>query len=565
MPLPVPKKGEKEDAFVSRCMGDGVMNEDYPESDQRAAICHSQFGKKMAANLSLNEETKQVRELRHLMSNLIRRDKLEGEECLVCPTVLIVEGVHNGMFYPNEELEKFPDSWNGRPVIVNHTFENGKAVTANQPKYLEKQTVGHVFNTRWDSKIKKLVGEAWIGIKKCVALAPDILKKLETNMPIEVSTGLFTECDGEAGEWNGEKHNGTVMNYRPDHLALLPNDVGACSWEDGAGMPRINSKEGGEEENEMTIQEMAMRLSSNEVSHQEIWTALNKVLSEKVGKTAYVLDVYDDWFTYDVNSADGVKMFKQGYKKDDKGTVVLTGNPSEVKRKTEYVPVTNEENNGEAEGQGDTTTQGGSTMDRSKLVEALIANSDWSKEDSDVLTKMSDAQFKRVTAPHIDDEGKPVMNADAEAAAKVKADADEAKVKAEADAKVKAKDDGVAPVANKEQKKEEKKDEAPKTVEDILNNIENGELKETLTRAIARDKGIKDGMVADLVANKACPFTKEQLEVKPINELEGLLALAGSEKKAMDFTAQSPAPVTNVEEDVPAMPKLFANKEEKKG
>lgn len=41
MPLPKPKKGEKENEFISRCMSE--LNDEYPDEDQRAAICHSQW------------------------------------------------------------------------------------------------------------------------------------------------------------------------------------------------------------------------------------------------------------------------------------------------------------------------------------------------------------------------------------------------------------------------------------------------------------------------------------------------------------------------------------------
>jgi len=43
MPIPTKHSGEKEQEFVSRCMGDPVMNKEYPDQKQRAAICYTQF------------------------------------------------------------------------------------------------------------------------------------------------------------------------------------------------------------------------------------------------------------------------------------------------------------------------------------------------------------------------------------------------------------------------------------------------------------------------------------------------------------------------------------------
>jgi len=43
MPLPKPKKGQKESEFISSCMGSEIMKSEYPDQKQRAAVCYSQF------------------------------------------------------------------------------------------------------------------------------------------------------------------------------------------------------------------------------------------------------------------------------------------------------------------------------------------------------------------------------------------------------------------------------------------------------------------------------------------------------------------------------------------
>ena len=45
MPIPTPNSGESREDFISRCMGDSVMTEEY-ESGQRYAICDSQWDKR---------------------------------------------------------------------------------------------------------------------------------------------------------------------------------------------------------------------------------------------------------------------------------------------------------------------------------------------------------------------------------------------------------------------------------------------------------------------------------------------------------------------------------------
>lgn len=46
MPIPKPRKNENEDDFIGRCMGDDVMKKEYPEQDQRRAVCQQQWDDK---------------------------------------------------------------------------------------------------------------------------------------------------------------------------------------------------------------------------------------------------------------------------------------------------------------------------------------------------------------------------------------------------------------------------------------------------------------------------------------------------------------------------------------
>ena len=43
MPLPKPSEDESRKQFVDRCMADEVMNSEFPEREQRYAVCNSQY------------------------------------------------------------------------------------------------------------------------------------------------------------------------------------------------------------------------------------------------------------------------------------------------------------------------------------------------------------------------------------------------------------------------------------------------------------------------------------------------------------------------------------------
>jgi phage I-like protein len=46
MPIPKPRKDEKQDDYISRCMGDETMNKEYPDSKVRSGVCHTQWRQK---------------------------------------------------------------------------------------------------------------------------------------------------------------------------------------------------------------------------------------------------------------------------------------------------------------------------------------------------------------------------------------------------------------------------------------------------------------------------------------------------------------------------------------
>jgi hypothetical protein len=157
---------------------------------------------------------------------------------LVVPVVMMVEGVHNGsqgpLFHSITELGKFPESWNGIPVVIYHPEEDGQSVSANSPDIIDKMTVGRVYNTQVEGK--KLKAEVWLDEDKLNTVSEKTLNDVNDTKEVEVSLGMFTENEMEEGDYNGEKYVGIAHNHRPDHLAILPDQIGACSCADGCGL-----------------------------------------------------------------------------------------------------------------------------------------------------------------------------------------------------------------------------------------------------------------------------------------------------------------------------------------
>ena len=46
MPIPTPTENEQEGEFIVRCMADETMRDEYPDRQQRLAICYGEWRKK---------------------------------------------------------------------------------------------------------------------------------------------------------------------------------------------------------------------------------------------------------------------------------------------------------------------------------------------------------------------------------------------------------------------------------------------------------------------------------------------------------------------------------------
>lgn len=175
-------------------------------------------------------------------SETVRRETLAGREYLVAPVVAIRAGILNGELVPLEEIAAYVEAWNGIPLPLGHPTVRGVPISANTPELEATLSVGRFWNAEMiDDRLR---GEAWVDIGKAQAMGGDaleVLKRLENDEGIEVSTAYFRDLEPTPGQINGQRYTGIQHNLRPDHLALLLHEIGACSWKDGCGVPRINT------------------------------------------------------------------------------------------------------------------------------------------------------------------------------------------------------------------------------------------------------------------------------------------------------------------------------------
>jgi hypothetical protein len=174
---------------------------------------------------------------------MCREETLDGKHYLVFPMIMMVEGVHvnNGgaSLYTAEQLSAIPEAWNTKPIVVLHPEKDGAPISACTKEVIEKQGIGIILNASYENG--KLKAEAWIDVVKAEKVEPGLIVNLRTGLMLEVSIGHFSKDREEKGKWNNEEYTKIITDIIPDHLAILPNQVGACSVADGAGIPRINS------------------------------------------------------------------------------------------------------------------------------------------------------------------------------------------------------------------------------------------------------------------------------------------------------------------------------------
>lgn len=456
----------------------------------------------------------------------VREETFEGRPHLVAPVVLLVHGVHNRLYYPPEELAKYPAAWNGVPVPVQHPIQDGQHVSANSPAVIEKQSVGRLFNVRYDTELEKLVGEVWVDIAKARAVSPQALEGLRNGL--EVSTALWCDDDVTPGEWNGEEYDAIVRNIRPDHLALLPGGEGACNWTDGCGI-RANARRALSRMAAalgLRLRREVAELVAAEMSHEDIREKLHgAIVAVTPGSPAiWIREVFDDRVIYELSEiGEPSELYQRSYAVSADEEVQLVGDSVQVREETSYVPV------GEEDTRPAVNKQEEPEMKKDEAIKALIADkrTHFEATDEEWLKGLSEEQLKKLE-PTCPDAMKP----------------NEATPPAA---------DPPAPKVEEPPKVEPKAEEKPVTVDDYIATAP-AEIQSVLSRAIARDRAEKDELVKAILANKRNKFAETVLRAKDLDELEALAALG---EVAPDYSGRAGGPAPVDDDAVPPMPKVF--------
>ena len=77
MPLPTPKKDEGQDDFIKRCMSNDTMKEEFPDNDQRLAVCFQKWKDKDKKDMEPEESRKEIIEEKIITDTIRTEDNIE--------------------------------------------------------------------------------------------------------------------------------------------------------------------------------------------------------------------------------------------------------------------------------------------------------------------------------------------------------------------------------------------------------------------------------------------------------------------------------------------------------
>lgn len=349
----------------------------------------------------------------------VRTETLMGRDFRVFPAVLVREQVLNNnlgpTFLPAEEIAASVDAWNGIPVVIRHPRSRGMPVSARSPEVLNARGAGFLFRSRFEKAALK--ADVFIDVSRAGEMEDtgDVVNQVDSGEIGELSTGFGTNLEKVEGTFGGKKFSAILRDIRPDHLALLPDEVGACSVSDGCGLG-VNHAGDCQAENEEPVDPphlgpppspeavatdtawqrfvataarfLGLARGAENESDEDRRRTLSTALREQHGgedRHVWVSDVFSDdgAVVFEVEVMDGGEgggLFRSTYEIAEDGTVTF-GDPEKVRRVSAYEPVANAAGDHQQE----------DNMNRTQMIAQLVAAGTL---DEEALNKLSDCQLK---------------------------------------------------------------------------------------------------------------------------------------------------------------------------
>lgn len=178
MPIPKPQPNEARNEFISRCMGDPTMVDEFPENDQRAAVCSTAWQEKASTNSrSLDVE-------------------------------IFATGMWNGLDFTTEDLKVI--------AMAYHALESVHDVPLKFGHNDEQQMTDGQPSLGW-------ISDVWVAGEKLMARFIDMPKIVYEAIKSKLYKHVSVELD------MGVEHKGSHYSWVLSGVALLGADIPAVN------------------------------------------------------------------------------------------------------------------------------------------------------------------------------------------------------------------------------------------------------------------------------------------------------------------------------------------------
>ncbi|EAA8526642.1 DUF2213 domain-containing protein [Salmonella enterica subsp. enterica] len=222
----------------------------------------------------------------------ITTETIDGKPHIVVRgiTPVVDDIVMNRKLYPAAEIEKAYNTLERNPMPLGHPKVDGKHVSARDVRAVNEYHVG-AWLQNVSHKDGKVTGDMYVN--RQYAESSDKGKRLINRLdemlagtnsdPIHISTGLLYSGIAANGESKGKKYNEIATNMMFDHVAVLLDEPGAGTPDEGVGI--FVNAEGDEVEIEVVNLEEASNPDPQDHSFKSFLNQLKALFSANSDST----------------------------------------------------------------------------------------------------------------------------------------------------------------------------------------------------------------------------------------------------------------------------------------
>lgn len=278
MPIPTPNAGESQDDFIGRCMGNDAMQAEFPDQEQRAAVCLDAWSKKSALPVGLTLHVRSSPTGLYFKNYDAKTTDVDADKSTEV-SIITTGGVDRDLEVVVSKGLRFPDHVT---VLFNHNPEKPvgrKMWTKTHAGIVKAKT--EYGSTAFAQETFTLVMEG-ILLQKSIGMNPGTMKRRQI-VPGDLRKHV---------EWKGAEtviEGADILEYSVVSIAANPDAIRRAK---NKGLIRLTA----EEFPCLKIEPRITRVSMATV--KRIRTVTPKVTRHRMGKTEMAEAIMEQWNVY---------------------------------------------------------------------------------------------------------------------------------------------------------------------------------------------------------------------------------------------------------------------------